>query len=77
MARPDEKHCSDETFLFEQCFAEFDLDLSGDLDKQEMHAALKRLGFSVSQQQLNVLWPLFHLEINGKIGASNWAQVGG
>jgi Ca2+-binding EF-hand superfamily protein len=57
-----------------QLFNKIDWDGSGSIDRTELTMAIPTLGIDISQEQMNVIWPLFNLDAFGEIKAGDWAK---
>ena len=49
-------------------FDEFDRNSSGSLDKNEFFYAIKEIGHEITLNQMNIIWPMFNLDVQGSIG---------
>jgi Ca2+-binding EF-hand superfamily protein len=58
----------------EEVFALFDTDLGGTIDKQEFHQGLEELGMTLTDMELDCIWPLFNLDRDGTITVIEWEK---
>jgi Ca2+-binding EF-hand superfamily protein len=67
------QHMQENQLSAEELFLRFDDDGNGEVDKNEFLAALSLVGIPCTPTQMNVLWPLFNREEQGKIGLDQWS----
>jgi hypothetical protein len=58
----------------DELFAQVDLDGGGTLDKREMMEGLKAGGFIIAGEDLNMVWPMFCENAQGKISHVEWTE---
>jgi len=56
----------------EELFSRLDLDDNGTLDRSEFLGGLRRQGIDLSQDDVNVIWPMFSLDSQGVVGKHEW-----
>jgi Ca2+-binding EF-hand superfamily protein len=58
----------------EQLFERIDEDGSDSIDRMELTIALQALQINMTQRDVNIVWPLFTLNLFGNIGRKQWVR---
>jgi Ca2+-binding EF-hand superfamily protein len=66
------KYMGEEKLNAAMLFQKIDWNDSGSIDRGELTMAIPTLGIDITQEEMNVIWPLFNLDAFGEIKVADW-----